>query len=110
MLQLEVVSLQSLVKKSEVNMQASSMKAAGLEDELDGLRCEVGALLFLVQSQMSSLQEEPAAETPPATEEPAAFEEPLTIEEPAIVKEPVSSIPCDMPSMVRYYTSLFLFP
>lgn len=60
--QLEVVSLQSLLRKAEVNMQASSMKASSLEEELNGLQCQVGSLLFLVQSHSSSSENDPAIE------------------------------------------------
>ncbi|KAI5062121.1 hypothetical protein GOP47_0022660 [Adiantum capillus-veneris] len=92
--QLEVVSLQSLVKKSEVNVQASSMKAASLEEELGGLRNQVGTLLFLVQSQISGLVEDGVVETPPeGAESPPAIEE-------IVVEEPISSTESDLPAMV----------
>ncbi|MCO5615055.1 hypothetical protein L7F22_069343 [Adiantum nelumboides] len=87
--QLEVVSLQSLVKKSEVNVQASSMKAASLEEELDGLRSQVGALLFLVQSQISDFAEDAVVETAPLDEE-----------SPPAVEEAIRSTETDMPTMV----------
>ncbi|MCO5600755.1 hypothetical protein L7F22_054870 [Adiantum nelumboides] len=92
--QLEVVSLQSLVKKSEVNVQASSMKAASLEEELDGLRSQVGALFFLVQSQILGFAEDAVVETAQVDEESLP-----AVEETAI-EEPISSNEIDMPTMV----------
>ncbi|KAH7438413.1 hypothetical protein KP509_04G014000 [Ceratopteris richardii] len=83
--QLEVVSLQSLMKKSEVNMQASNMKAASLEDELNGLRSQVGALLLLVQSRTPGSIEHPIFEMPPSSEA-LSMHEGLVIEEPILTK------------------------
>ncbi|KAH7445412.1 hypothetical protein KP509_01G007700 [Ceratopteris richardii] len=86
--QLEVVNLQSLVKKSEVNVQASSMKAASLEEELNGLRSQLAALLFLVQSQISGPMENSVQEIPSAAEELPAFEK-------SDIEEPISSNICE---------------
>eukprot|EP00250_Pteridium_aquilinum_P008677 c18126_g1_i1 orf=772-1788(+) len=93
--QLEVVSLQSLVKKSEVNMQASSMRAAGLEEEFAGLRCQVGSLLLLIQSYISDFEEEPQR----------AVEEQQPAIEESVVEEPVSSTTSAILSMVNEMTS-----
>ncbi|KAH7445414.1 hypothetical protein KP509_01G007700 [Ceratopteris richardii] len=93
--QLEVVNLQSLVKKSEVNVQASSMKAASLEEELNGLRSQLAALLFLVQSQISGPMENSVQEIPSAAEELPAFEK-------SDIEEPISSNICEEQRMVSF--------
>ena len=55
--QCKVVSLQSSIKKAEVNLQASNMKAERLEEALTELLCQVGDLVSIVQSNSASSED-----------------------------------------------------
>ena len=55
--QCKVVSLQSSIKKAEVNLQASNMKVERLEEALTELLCQVGDLVSIAQNNSASSED-----------------------------------------------------
>lgn len=55
--QYEVVGLHSLLEKAEAGVQASNTKASKVEEELNGLQCQVATLFFRMQNISKSFED-----------------------------------------------------